>query len=348
MPLTSRTPSIPAGRAAARSVRILSTGKYLPPHVVTSEQLDDKLKVPPGTVAHKSGVSVRHVARDETMSQMAAKAARAALARAGLEAHELDAIVCGSGVIEQPIPNNASLVQRELGLESSGIPAFDVNSTCLGFVSAFDTAANAIALGQYDRVLVVASDVASAGINWNHFESATLFGDGAAAVVLARPKEDSERGSRVLASRLETYSAGADHCRIAAGGSKRPGRFFTPEAADDYLFHMDGPNVFRMALQTVPKFFKKLLEAADTTPEQLAVVVPHQASGAAVELLRRKLEVPEERWVNILRDHGNCIAASIPMALHEAIEQGRLRRGDRAMLLGTSAGFSVGGIVFEY
>lgn len=329
-----------------RAVRILGTGKYLPRKRVDSGCFDSWLKLSPGTAAARSGVCVRYFVDGETASCMGAQAARSALESAALDIGQIDAIVCASGSPEQLIPCTASLIQRSLGAEESGISCFDINSTCLSFVTALDTVSYMVAAGRYERVLIVSTEIASVGLDWNDLESCTVLGDGAAAVVLGRSR--ANESSRVLASGLETYSSGAEMCAIRGGGTKLHSTEYRPERHKEFLFHMEGPAIFRFALEHVPPFFENLLDAANATRKDIRLVIPHQASGPALKLFRRRLNLPEECWMDIIADHGNVIAAGIPMAFHEAIVRKRIGRGDLVTLLGTSAGFAVGGIVLEY
>lgn len=327
-----------------RQVKILSTGKYLPKNRVTAQELGQRLGLPPGWVEKKSGVLIRHFVEDETASEMGAFAAKAALEVAGLSFDEIDCLICTSGIPEQAIPCTASLIQKHLGGESSGIPAFDINSTCLSFITGLDVISYAIAAGRYRRVLLVATEVAM-GLNWQDKESCTLFGDGAAAAIAVQSEE--EAGSRILCSRMETYSKGAHLSECRGGGNKLHPKEYA-EHPENFLFSMDGKGIYRLASQILPSFVERMLAECQLTMAEMDLVIPHQASLMSMQLMRKHLGVPEDKWMAIVENHGNTIAASVPMALHEAVAGGKLQRGDRVMLLGTSAGFSVGGIILEY
>jgi 3-oxoacyl-[acyl-carrier-protein] synthase-3 len=333
----------------ALPVRILGTGKALPATAVTADDMDRRLGLAPGTVAKQSGVLTRYFVDGETTSSMGAQAARAALEAAGIEASDLDAIVGVCGGQEQAIPCTASLVQKALGLSTSGIPSFDVNSTCLSFVTGLDVVSHLIASGRYERVLLVASEIASVGLNWNDRESATIMGDGAAAAVIGRAKDGET--SRIFGARMETYSEGSEMTRLRAGGTRYHPRQASDLKAyvDEYaLFEMDGKSVFKFTSQKLPGFVERFFEQVGSSLSEVDMVLPHQASPTAMWLVQRRLGVAPEKFMVIAPEFGNTIAASIPMALHEAISRGKLKRGDRAMLLGTSAGFSMGALLFEY
>ncbi|PTM59854.1 beta-ketoacyl-ACP synthase III [Desmospora activa] len=328
-----------------REIQIITTGKYLPERVVTSAMLDKNLGLPQGWSYKASSVRTRHYVTSETASEMGALAAEKALSQAGLTIQDIDCLIAVSGTMEQAIPCNAALLHRRLIPDGNHpIPAFDINATCLSFLTGLDLASHAIHAGQYRRVLLISSEIASIGLNWDQQKSCVLFGDGAAAVVVqATPLGHS---SRILATHMQTYSQGADYTQIRGGGTKHHPRTNPPPGY--FLFDMDGKGVYRLVSRYLPAFVEQLLNRADVDIADLDLVIPHQASGMAMELLRKKLGIPGEKYMSILENHGNVIAASLPMALHEAIQQGRLQRGSRVMILGTSAGTSLGGVVLEY
>lgn len=328
-----------------RLIKILSTGKYLPKQKITAQELAGKIGVSSSWIEKKSGVMVRHFVEDETASQMGFYAAKEALAIADLSIQDIDCIVCASTVPEQGIPCTAVLVQRHFGRDAAGIPGFDVNATCLSFIVALDTLSYLIDAGRYNRVLIVSSEIATLALDWSDHESCTLFGDGAAAVIIE--KSSPHESAAILASRMETYSEGADLSRCLGGGSKYHPREYAAHP-ERFVFEMDGQGIYRMASKLLPGFLQRLFEPVGLSMGDMQLVIPHQASLMAMRLLRKQLEIPEDALMAIAHNHGNTIAASIPMALHEAIRQGRLKRGDRTLLLGTAAGLSLGGIVLEY
>lgn len=333
-----------------RAVKILATGKYLPPNPVTGADLEARMGLEPGWVERRSGVAVRYFAKGETASQMGAKAAERALEAAGLAYEDLDAIVGASGTQEQAIPCGAALVQRALGKGGSGTPAFDVNSTCLSFVTALDTVSYMIAAGRYNRVLLVSSEIASVALDWKERESATILGDGAAAVIVERAGPGD--GAKIVCARMETLGDHAELTQTRGGGTKHHPRGYDGDLAaysEEYcVFEMDGKGVFKLSANVLPGFVARTLADGGLAIDDLDLVIPHQASPAALWLMQRRLGVPAEKWMVIAHDHGNTVAASIPLALHEAVAQGRLKRGMRVMLLGTSAGFSMGALVLDY
>ena len=338
-------------------IRLLGTGACRPPGTVTGVELDARLGLASGTSERRHGVARRSVAGPgERATELGARAARSALTAAGLASTDLDAVVSAASVPEQAIPCQAALLQRALGLGDAGIAALDVNASCLSFVAALDLLAPAIATGRFDTVLVVSSELPSVGVDETDAATGGLFGDGAAAVVLGRagPVRGAGRGgprgapSALLATSLATWADHADCCRLPGGGTgNRVGR-----GLDEYLaatrFAMDGPALYRAVGRRIRPFVDALLERAGVTLAELDLVVPHQASARALAGLVRHLGIDPARVVDILADHGNQVAASLPTALHRAIASGRLRRGDTVALLGTGAGVSLGGAVLRY
>lgn len=348
-----------------RSVRIEGTGKYLPRQAVTSSEMDRRLGVPEGWTKKITDVDIRHFAGSETASEMGARAAWAALEAAGLTFADIDCLICTSAVGEQPLPSTAVLIQKAMGQERSGVPAYDINATCLGFLAGLDTMSYMVDAGRYRRVLLVSAEIASVGLNWKDKESAALFGDGAAAAVIGYSPQtrqhtqqqpqpplpghppDSSR-SAILASAMRTYSEGIAYSQIRGGGTRIHPREHSEATAESFLFHMDGQSIFRMASRLLPDFVDGLLKEAHCSMKDLKLVIPHQGSAMAMRLIRKKLSIAEDQLMYITPGHGNTISASIPMGLHEAVTQGRLKRGDRFMLLGTAAGLSLGGMILVY
>lgn len=329
-----------------RDVKISGIGTYLPERKVSSEAIDQMLDVKPGSTYKKSGVETRYFVNEETASEMGAYAAKKAIKDARINLSDVDAIISGSGTMEQPIPCNAAFIQKALGLSDSGIPCFDVNTTCLSFVKALDIASGEITLGKYETVLIVSAEISSVGLNWEKPESSILFGDGAAAVVLRRTP-DSETSS-ILCSHMETYSTEAHGSEIRGGGTKIHPRIYSEETKEDFLFDMNGPAIFKRSAQLLPPFMDKMLNESGVSLEDITAIIPHQASGASLRIMRKRLQMKEEQFINVIEKYGNIIASSIPIALHDAIKDKKIQRGDFVMLFGTSAGLSIGGIIFEY
>jgi 3-oxoacyl-[acyl-carrier-protein] synthase III len=327
-----------------RAVAILGTGHAVPERIVSSEELDRQLGHARGTVFSQSGVLQRHVAaRGETAASLGARAARQALEAAGLTMADIDCIVAASATMDQGMPCNAALIYRELGASGRAVPAFDVNASCLGFLVALETLSWPIAAGRYERVLVVAADIASCALNWDDLGASAIFGDGAAAAVLG-----ARADSRILSSEIRTYEQGAHLCEIPAGGSRyHPSRMDEP--IDPYVtFRMNGKGVFKLASAQLPGFLGDVLASAGVTLEDIDWVVPHQASRLGLDHVCARLGFRTGCVIDVFSELGNQVAASLPTALDRAIRDGRIRRGDTLLLLGTGAGLTLGGMVLQY
>lgn len=331
-----------------RNIKILSTGKYLPARVVHSSELDEMMNLEKGWTEKKSGVTNRRYIDPtfETNAYMGARAAEQALHNANLKKEDIDCIISASGSYQQPLPCGAALIQKELEMSHLGVPCFDINSTCLSFVTALDTISYLVEAGRYNRVLIISSEIASAAINYNQKESAVLFGDAAVAVIVEKAKNTED--SHILNSHMVTFSEGANLTEVRGGGTNFHPRNYSEETKEEFLFHMDGKGVFKLSSKKINEFVTDLLSPTRFEMKHIDLVIPHQASGMAMRIMRKKLGIAEDKFMDIIGEHGNTIASSIPLALHEAIVSGRLKRGQRAMLIGTSAGLSIGGIVFEY
>jgi 3-oxoacyl-[acyl-carrier-protein] synthase III len=335
-------------RVLKRLVKIEGLGKYLPGRTVSSNEIEERLGVAEGWVKKTTDVDIRYFADGETASSMGAKAAWEALHNAGLSFSDIDCLVCTSAVGEQPLPSTAVLIQKAMGQEKSGTPCFDINATCLGFLAGLDTMSYLVEAGRYRRVLLVSTEVASVGLNWKHKESAALFGDGAAAAVIGRSDGESSNPSSILASSMRTYSDGIRFSQVRGGGTGMHPREHNEKTAEHFLFEMDGPGIYRMASKLLPDFVDELLNQAGCSMKELKVVIPHQGSAMAMRLISRKLGISSEQLMYITSNHGNTVSASLPMGLYEAVRQGRLKRGEKCMLIGTAAGLSLGGMVLEY
>lgn len=326
-------------------LKILGMGRYLPKRVVPSAELEPRCDLPQGWIERKQGVRERRWVEDETASFMGARAAEEALADAHLKKKDLDLIINASGTAEQAIPDGGPLIQRQLDLADSGMPAMSVHTTCLSFLTAMDVAANFLTTGRYGRILIVSADITSCGLNFAHPESSTLFGDLAAAAVVGRTPQGEP--SCVHTSKLRTYGAGAYHTQIRGGGTRcHPN--FEDTVPEDNLFFMEGPKVLKMAVKVAAPFLEELKPGlTGGMSEDIKLVVPHQASKVALDA-HAFLGMPAEKVMRTIHKFGNCVAASIPATLYEAIKTDRLQRGDKFLMLGTGAGLSIGGMIMTY
>ena len=325
-------------------LKIIGLGRYLPKRIVPSSELEEMCGVPKGWVERRNGVRERRWVTDETASFMEAEAAKEALDEARLKPNQLDLIINASGTGEQAIPDTGALLQRQLGLGKSGIPAMTVHTTCLSFVAAMDVASNFLNSGRYKNILIASADVASCGINPKEPESASLVGDAAAAVVVTRPENGD--ASKIHHAHFKTYGDGAYFTTIMGGGSRFHPRFEGHKPEDD-LFHMDGPAVLRMVREVGHEFLEELYPGLSKGMQDIDVIVPHQASKIGLMMLER-FGWKDERIIKTIETLGNCVAASIPVTLYQGVRDGRIERGHKVLLVGTGAGLSIGGLVLTY
>ncbi|WP_170547177.1 3-oxoacyl-ACP synthase III family protein [Ruegeria arenilitoris] len=321
-------------------VSVLGTGRSLPTQSLQSSAIDFDL----GLVDRVSstGVKRRFVCRDEDQIDLAKAAGLAALENAGLSVGDIDLVISGSSVPFQPIPSTAPLIMRELGITDGTAAAFDINSTCLSFVSALEAAARMIEGGAAKRALVISSEIASRALPWDDQpEVAALFGDGAAAVVLG-PSGDGAP-SEIKAIRLRSFPSAYEACHIGAGGTRFDFETDHQAFVANAKFGMNGKELFRLTSQHFNTFMGDLLKQAGWARSDVDLVIPHQASPAGLDHMIRQTGFDRDRVVRIVEDYGNQIAASIPFALDIAREKGLLAEGSRVLMLGTSAGVSFGG-----
>ncbi len=321
-------------------MNLCGIGSYLPAELRPSEACDALFGQPQGTVETLTGVRSRHVcADDESQISMGVAAARAALSAATMPVEDIDLIIGASAVPYQPIPATAPAYQRGLGIADGAAFAFDVNATCLSFLTALEVAESMLARGGYRRALIISSEVASRALPWETApQIAGLFGDGAAAVVV-------EHGGSAITSAFETHASGYDNCGIGAGGTRFDFRAQPEAFAAHSLYDMDGKALFRLTSQVFASFVDRLLMKAGWQRDDVDFVVPHQASPMALQHMIRLCGFAPEKVFDISKDVGNQIAASIPVAL--ASMQDQLRPGAKVLMLGTSAGVSLGGVALK-
>ncbi len=326
-------------------VQIAGMGKYLPDHIVTSAALEEQLRLPAGWIERVAGVRERRYALSETSSGMAALACERALAAAGIDRGDIDLIVAASSGPQQLIPCTAALVQRALGAPDGRSACYDVSATCLSFLFALHQVAHFIAAGVYRRALIFSSEVSFRSLNPAEPESAVLFGDSAVAAVVTAAPDGSP--SAIHHARFVTHASGADLTRLVGGGSlHHPNDPATTPT--DNMFHMDGSGVFKKAVRLVGPFLDAFLGETGWRREEIDRVVPHQASRHGVEVLHARLGFRADQVFSNLAVRGNCIAASTPLALAEAVEAGAVQRGSRVLHIGTGAGLTIGAVALTY
>jgi 3-oxoacyl-[acyl-carrier-protein] synthase-3 len=327
----------------ATNVRIAGLGKYLPARVMDNHEIEKLVDTSDEWIRKRTGIVERRIAAEgETSGTMAVAACRDALAMAGVGASDLDLIIVATGTPDHPgFPATGSLVQEALGASRAG--AFDVGAGCAAFGYGLVAGAQFVQSGALKNVLVVGSDVMSRIIDWRDRGTCVLFGDGAGAALLQRTERPGGLRSFVLGS----DGCGAPKLFVPAGGSSQPASHESVEARAHFL-KMEGSNVFRFASKVIPGSMLEALEKAGLTSADLGLVIPHQANIRIIDHAREKLGLPAERVFTNLDKYGNTSAASIPVALCEALEQGRVSTGDIVAMCAFGAGLAWAAAVWEW
>ena len=314
--------------------RIAGTGGYLPDKILTNRELEDIVDTTDQWIRERTGIRQRHVVSEgESCCDLAEAAARRALEAAEVAAADLDLIVLATTTPDQVFPSTACLLQHRLGV--GGFPAFDVQAVCTGFVYALGVADQFIRTGSSRRALVVGTETMSRIVNWQDRTTCVLFGDGAGAVVL----EASETPG-IVSSHLSADGAYKDLLKVPSGiGMGR---------CEDPYIEMKGNEVFRMAVTTLGRIVDETLEANGLVKSDIDWLVPHQANTRIIQATARKLDLPMERVVVTVGEHGNTSSASIPLALDTAVRDGRIRRGEMLIMEAFGGGFTWGSVLARY
>ena len=326
-------------------VKLAGLGYYLPERRVTNAELEATLSIPAGWIERLTGAQERRYVGDETSAGMGAAAGRRALAQAGLEVGAVDLIIGASTAPQQAIPCTAVFVQRELGAPEGHSACFDVNATCQSFLFGLHTAAHLVAAGTYRTVLVYSSEITSRSLNPQERESAVLFGDAAAAAVITA-SAPGEAGA-IWHAQFATHHSGAELSQLRGGGTRHhPNDPATTPAMN--MFEMRGPTLFKQGTRLAEPMLDRFFTTLGWARADVAAVVPHQASGPAIDMFVNRFGFRRDQLVVNFPTRGNCIAASLPLALAEAVEVGRIRRGDRVVLAGTGAGLTLGALALTF
>jgi 3-oxoacyl-[acyl-carrier-protein] synthase-3 len=314
--------------------RILGTGSYLPERVVTNFDLEKIVDTTDAWIQERTGIRQRHlVSEGESTVDLAEAAARRAIEAAGILPTDLDLIVVATTTPDQFFPSTACLLQQRLDVH--GCPAFDVQAVCTGFVYALGVADKFVQTGTSKRALVVGAEAFSRIIDWTDRGTCVLFGDGAGAVVIEAAPEPG-----IISTHLHADGAYKDLLQV-------PGGIGNGDRNASYV-EMRGKEVFKMAVTTLGRIVDETLTANGMQKSDIDWVIPHQANMRILQATARKLDLPMERVVVTVAEHGNTSAASIPLALDQAVRDGRIRRGDTLFLEGFGGGFTWGSALLRY
>jgi 3-oxoacyl-[acyl-carrier-protein] synthase III len=314
--------------------RIAGTGSYLPPRIVTNDELAKTLDTSDEWIRTRTGIRQRHVADpSQTSSDLGFEASRQAMAAAGVQAADVDLVIVATSTPDYIFPSTACLMQAKLGIRNCA--AFDVQAVCSGFVYGLAIADKFIRSGQHRCALVVGAEVYSRILDWNDRGTAVLFGDGAGAVVL---RADSKPG--VMAT---TLRADGSHSGILSV----PGNVSRGKIVGSPFLQMDGQAVFKFAVKVLDEIARETLAQCKLGPGDIDWLIPHQANVRILEATAKKLGVSMEKLVVTVDRHGNTSAASVPLALDLAVRDGRIRPGHKVMLEGVGGGFTWGAALVQ-
>lgn len=315
--------------------RIVGTGSYLPSKILTNQDLERMVDTTDEWVFTRTGIRQRHVAADnENSSDLALAASRKAIEAAGISPQDIGLIVVATTTPDMVFPSTACILQAKLGIK--GCPAFDVQAVCSGFVYGLGAADQFMRSGQYGYALVVAAEVYSRILDWNDRSTCVLFGDGAGAVVL---KQDKAPG--IMSCHLHADGSYADMLSVpgTVSGGKISGR---------PLLQMEGGTVFKFAVKVLGEAAEEALAANHLKKSDIDWLIPHQANIRIIQATAKKLGLSMEKVVTTVERHANTSAASIPLALDEAVRDGRIRAGQHVLLEGVGGGFTWGSVLIKW
>ena len=329
------------GTSNGRPISITGLGCYVPKRVVTNDELSKMVDTSDEWIIERTGIRERRVAEpEEALSDLCLPAARDALEQAGVRAADLDLIIVATVTPDMFFPSTGAIIADVLGARDAA--AYDLSAGCTGFMYALAQAHGMVSAGLSTNALVIGGDVLSKILNWHDRSTCVLFGDGAGAVVLEPSQDEGFVGFELGAD-----GSGGVHLNLPAGGSRLPPTSETV-AAEQHFVSMNGREVFKFATRVLVSSAEKLLDECDTSMDQVEVYVPHQANVRIIEHAARKLGVPEDRVVVNVDRYGNTSSGSIPLALADAVADGRLREGKLVLMTGMGAGLTWGSALMRW
>jgi 3-oxoacyl-[acyl-carrier-protein] synthase-3 len=328
---------------ALRRVKIAGLSTYVPPRVLTNDDLEKLVDTTNEWILQRTGIKERHIVDPGiATSDLAREASLGAMQQAGITASDLGFIVVGTTTPDTIFPSTACLLQHKIGAANAW--GFDLGAACSGFTYALTTAMQMVATGSSERALAVGADVMSSIIDYTDRTTCVLFGDGAGAVVLA-PADDGEAG--IIDFAHEVDGSGGPALCMPAGGSRLPASAETVANRMHYV-KQDGATVFKFAVRKTEEIARRLLERNHLDPSQIDLFVSHQANRRIITAAAERLGLPDSKVIINLEMYGNTTAATIPLALADAVRQGRLRKGDLVLLASVGAGFTVGAVLLRW
>lgn len=325
------------------SIILRGIGSYAPEKRLSNDDLAKIVDTSDEWIRSRSGISSRCIAsQEEPPSEMAARAAEKAIANAGISKDEIDLLIVGTMTPDNPFPSTACYVQAKLGLRT--IPAFDISAACSGFLYILESAYHMLRSGNYRNALIIGAEKMSSTLDWQDRATCVLFGDGAGAAVLS--KEDTP-GIGILGSVLGADGCQTDLLHMPGGGAAQP---ITAENIDqrDHFLKMNGREVFKLAVRGMEHAILSLLKEHNLSIDEIDCLIPHQANIRIIQALGKQLSLPIDKVFTNLEKYGNTSAASIPLALDEAHQAGRIRSGDTIVLVAFGAGLTWGATLIKW
>jgi 3-oxoacyl-[acyl-carrier-protein] synthase-3 len=320
-------------------VGVIGLGSYLPEKILSNADLEKMVDTTDQWIVERTGIRLRHIAReDQATSDLAIEASRRALADSGLSASALDLIIVATVTPDMAFPSTSCIVQEHLGAFEAA--CFDLNAACTGWLYAMDVAWQCIRVGRYRNALVIGAEKLTAITDWEDRNTCVLFGDGAGAAILGQTTD----GSEIISSCLGADGRWDKLLYLPGGGSRTPASHATVDQRLHYL-KMEGKEVFKQAVTAMVQSAKAALERARMSVEEVTCVIPHQANLRIMQAVAKKMGVPFEKFYIAIDHCGNLSAASIPIALDEAVKKGKLARGDTVLLVAFGGGFTWGAMV---
>lgn len=328
------------------NAKISAYGCYVPPGVLTNQDLEKMVDTTNDWILTRTGIHTRHIcAPDMATSDMAVEAAKACLAQRGIGPTDVDAIIVCTVTPDMFFPATACLVQDRIG--AAGAWGFDLSAACSSFIYGLTTAANLVRGGAHRRVLVIGSDTMSRIIDYQDRATCVLFGDGAGAFLIEETLDADDPSIGFLAHHNEVDGSGGVSLNMPAGGSRLPSSHDTVDQRLHYV-KQDGASVFKFAVRKMEEAALAVLRKANVDPADVKVFIPHQANKRIIEATAERLGLgPDRVMINIDR-FGNTTSATIPLATRDAVEQGKLQRGDLALFVTVGAGFTVGANLWRW
>ena len=321
-----------------KRARVIGIGSYLPENILTNQDIEKLCDTTDEWIQKRTGIKQRHnVSPGQGSSDLALPAAQQALEHAGMTPEEVELIVFCTITPDQLAPASASILQGKLGATNAA--AFDVNAACSGFVNGLAVADGLLCSGKYNNILLIGAEVQSNRMLWHNRDTAILFADGAGALMLKAEESDDETGPGVLSTHLGSDGAAYEILHLPRGGSSA---IFTEENFDKdaYKIHMNGPELFKRAVIQFVKISQEALDANGMTMEDVDLFIPHQANKRIIEAAGERMGIDPDKVVITIDQTGNTTAASIPIAMHQAYQEGRINKGDIILVAAFGAGLT--------